>query len=162
MEPLTAGEIRSCFVNASKGEAKRLQLPRDLAQTPWADLDFLAWSDPAGSDRIYLVVPHQGRIVGIFLRQSRGAKAPRKNLCSVCLTSHNADGVRLTVAPRVGDAGKRGNTVGLYLCADLACSLYVRGKKTPPHPRFHETITTEQAITRLQSAIAAFVDRVVS
>lgn len=116
VEPLTAGEIRSCFVNASKGEAKRLlQLPRDLAETPWADLDFLAWSDPAGSDRIYLVVPHQGRIVGIS-RQSRGAKAPRKNLCSAWLERViTPNGVRLTVAPRVGDAGKRGNTVGLYL-----------------------------------------------
>ena len=33
------------------------------------------------------------------------------------------------VAQRTGKAGQQGNTVGTYVCSDLACSLYMRGKK---------------------------------
>ncbi|CAM5597961.1 hypothetical protein SANTM175S_03326 [Streptomyces antimycoticus] len=33
------------------------------------------------------------------------------------------------VAPKAGKARQQGNSVGDYICSDLACSLYVRGKK---------------------------------
>ena len=46
VEPLTEQEIRAAFVNCSKGAAKRLHVPRDLAGQPWDDLDFLGWRDP--------------------------------------------------------------------------------------------------------------------
>jgi len=49
-------------------------------------------------------------------------------MCSLCLTTHTG-GVSLLVAPRTGKAGQQGNTVGAYMCSDLACSLYVRGLK---------------------------------
>jgi len=48
VEPLTEQEIRAAFVNCSKGEAKRLHVPRDLAAQPWDDLDFLGWRFPRG------------------------------------------------------------------------------------------------------------------
>lgn len=31
--------------------------------------------------------------------------------------------------PRTGKAGQQGNSVGAYICGDLACPLYTRGKK---------------------------------
>ncbi|TGN78537.1 FBP domain-containing protein, partial [Streptomyces griseoluteus] len=46
MRPLTEQDIRASFVNCSKGDAKRLAVPRDLAERPWDDLDFLGWRDP--------------------------------------------------------------------------------------------------------------------
>ncbi len=46
MKPLTEQEIRAAFVNCTKGEAKRLSVPRDLADRPWDDLDYLGWRDP--------------------------------------------------------------------------------------------------------------------
>lgn len=46
MEPLTDKQIRSSFVNSTKGEAARLKLPLDFAELPWEDLDFLGWVDP--------------------------------------------------------------------------------------------------------------------
>ena len=55
VEPLTEQEIRAAFVNCSKGEAKRLHVPRELAGQPWTDLDFLGWRDPQAPDRAYLV-----------------------------------------------------------------------------------------------------------
>ena len=55
MEPLTEQEIRAAFVNCTKGETQRLSVPRDLADRPWDDLDYLGWRDPQAPDRAYLV-----------------------------------------------------------------------------------------------------------
>ena len=49
MKPLTEQEIRAAFVNCSKGEARRLHMPRDLDGQPRDDLDFLGWRDPQAS-----------------------------------------------------------------------------------------------------------------
>ncbi|MFC7512058.1 FBP domain-containing protein [Streptomyces thermocarboxydus] len=46
MKALTERDIRGSFINCSKGEAKRLHVPRDLDGRPWDDLDFLGWGDP--------------------------------------------------------------------------------------------------------------------
>ncbi|NSC25276.1 hypothetical protein FM076_30640 [Streptomyces albus subsp. chlorinus] len=54
MEPLTDPEIRACFVNCSKGEARRMYVPRDLEERPWGDLDFFGWRDPGAPDRGHL------------------------------------------------------------------------------------------------------------
>ncbi|GAA3650562.1 hypothetical protein GCM10022420_027680 [Streptomyces iranensis] len=50
MKPMTEQEIRAAFVNCTKGEAKRLSIPRDLADRPWDDLDYLGWRDPQAPD----------------------------------------------------------------------------------------------------------------
>jgi hypothetical protein len=60
VQPLTEREIRAAFVNCSKGEAKRLNVPRDLATRPWDDLDFLGWRDPQAPERAYLVAQAGG------------------------------------------------------------------------------------------------------
>jgi len=72
MRAITESEIRASFVNCSKGEAKRLGLPRDFADRPWDDLDFLGWQDPGAPGRAYLVVERDGRPVGISLRVTSG------------------------------------------------------------------------------------------
>ncbi len=132
MQPLTADQIRASFVNCSQGEAKRAALP-DLTVVPWADLDFLGWTDPSGSSRAYLVAEHDGELVGLLLRQNPAGtgQARRSKLCEVCVTAHTDTGVCLTVAAKTGAAGKRGDTAGIHLCRDLACSLYARGRRAP-------------------------------
>ncbi|BCL25971.1 FBP domain-containing protein [Streptomyces aurantiacus] len=161
MKPLTEQDIRSSFVNCSKGEAKRLAVPRDLADRPWADLDFLGWRDPGAPDRSYLVTERSGRPVGVTLRfpsQQRGFL--HRSMCSLCLTTHPGNGVSLMTARKVGPAGREGNSVGVYMCADLACSLYVRGKKLPESgSRFEESLTVEEQIARTTGHLAAFLDR---
>jgi hypothetical protein len=158
VEPLTEQEIRAAFVNCSKGEAKRLHVPRDLAGLPWDDLDFLGWRDPQAPDRGYLVADLGDGPVAITLRCPAGQK--RANMCSICLTTH-ADGVTLMVAPRTGKAGQRGNSVGAYICGDLACSLYTRGKKfTASSVRFQERLTLEEQADRNVANLAAFLAKV--
>ncbi|MDX3073273.1 FBP domain-containing protein [Streptomyces sp. NPDC088354] len=163
MDPLTETEIRDAFVNCSKGEARRANLPRDLAELPWADLDFLGWRDPGAPDRGYLVAERHGRMVGLSMRAPSAARRSllRTSLCSICLTSHASSGVDLLAAPKVGPSGRQGNTVGTYICADLACSLYVRGKKTSALVRrMEETLTPEERVERARANLAAFLDKV--
>ncbi|MFF7547931.1 FBP domain-containing protein [Streptomyces canus] len=161
MEPLTEQEIRAAFVNCTKGEAKRLSVPRDLAERPWEDLDYLGWRDPQAPDRAYLVAVLDGRPTALALRGSAaGSWQSRRSMCSLCLTTHSG-GVSLMVARRAGKAGQQGNSVGAYMCDDLACSLYVRGKKDAgAGARLHETLTLEEKIRRTVTNLAAFVAKV--
>lgn len=161
MEPLTEQQIRASFVNCSKGEAKRLNVPRTLDEQPWEQLDFLGWRDPQSRVRGYVVAEVDGAPYGIVLRATDGsAGMPRKNLCGLCLTPHGAGGVVLMVAPRAGKAGQNGDSVGTYMCADLQCSLYVRGKKVSDQGRLPESLGPEQQVERLTGNLATFLRRV--
>lgn len=161
VEALTEAQVRASFVNCSKGEAKRLNVPRELDRQPWDDLDLLGWRDPQSRTRGYLVTEREGRPYGVVLRATDGAGgAPRKNLCTLCLTPHSAGGVVLLVAPRAGKAGQNGDSVGTYICADLQCSLYVRGKRVSDMGRLPESLSVEGKIERLRTNLDAFLARV--
>ncbi|MFF1836513.1 FBP domain-containing protein [Streptomyces sp. NPDC058231] len=159
MKAVSEQEIRTSFVNCSKGEAKRLPMPRDLAEQPWDDLDFLGWRDLAAPGRSYIVTEHDGELVGITLRfpsQQRGFL--HRSMCSLCLTTHPGSGVSLMTARRTGLAGREGNSLGLYICTDLACSLYVRGRKLPaPGGRFKESLTVAEQVDRTRDNLSAFL-----
>lgn len=159
MKAVTEQDIRMSFINCSKGEAKRLPLPRDFEELPWEDLDFLGWRDLSAPGRSYIVTEHDGRLAGITLRfpsQQRGFL--HRSMCSLCLTTHPGSGVSLMTARKAGPAGREGNSVGLYMCTDLACSLYVRGKKAVPSgARFKESLTMEEQIARTTANLSGFV-----
>ncbi|WP_329543885.1 FBP domain-containing protein [Streptomyces sp. NBC_01356] len=161
MRSLTEQDIRSSFINCSKGEAKRLPTPRDLAEHPWDDLDFLGWRDPGAPDRSYLVTERSGDVVGVTLRFPSSRRGfLHRSMCSLCLTTHPGNGVSLMTARKTGAAGREGNSVGIYMCADLACSLYVRGKKSlESGSRFEESLTVEQQIARTVGNLYAFLER---
>jgi len=149
-------------VNCSKGEAQRAALPRDLAERPWDDLDFLGWRDPGTLDRSYLVAEHDGRLVGVTLRiAAQQRRFVHSGMCSLCLTTHSGNGVSLMTARKAGQAGRDGNSVGFYVCTDLNCSLYVRGRKKPQTgTRFTESLTLEEQIERTRTKLAAFLSSV--
>ncbi|NPC96868.1 FBP domain-containing protein [Nocardioides sp. zg-DK7169] len=163
MEPLTSEEIRRSFVNCTKGEASRLPLPKAVPASRWEQLDFLGWRDAGAPDSAYLVVPGDAGPVGVVLRISNGAgRGGRKNMCAFCLTTHSSTDMALMVAPRAGAAGRAGNTVGTYLCADLACSLYARGIRRPDRAQPHETLSPEQRVERLRANVDTFMRRVLA
>jgi len=162
MDPVTEVQIRGSFINASKGEAKRLNLPADLGEARWADLDFLGWVDPKAPLQAYLVVPTDDGLAGVQLRRNTSGAGPRRaKMCSLCLTTHSGQGVSLMVAKRAGQAGRDGNTVGLDICAGLECSLYARGiLPVPSVSAAHETLTTDERVDRLRGNLLTFVSRV--
>jgi hypothetical protein len=166
VEPITESQIRASFVNCSKGEASRIKMPPGLADggVPWPDLDFLGWTDPAAPLRALLVAPRRDGLTGIVLRrpEARRVTALRSSMCRICLTDHAGSGVALFVAPLAGAAGRQGNTVGEYFCTDLACSLYLRGKRRPQARlvRHEETLSVDERIQREMANLTAFLDRV--
>lgn len=160
VEPISERAIRASFVNCSKGAAKRLRTPVDLASQPWEDLDFLGWADPVSADQSYLVVPREDELVGLVLRRGRGGSR-RAQTCSACLTTHVDGGVSLMGAARAGESGRRGSSVGTYLCSDLDCSLYARRRKTPRLGGNHrDDFDPDERVEHLRGAILAFVARV--
>ncbi|MFJ6080296.1 FBP domain-containing protein [Streptomyces sp. NPDC092369] len=161
MRSLAEHDIRNSFVNCSKGEAKRLAIPRDLDQRPWDDLDFLGWRDPGAPDRSYLVTERGTGLVGVTLRFPPPQNGyMHRSMCSLCLTTHPRGGVSLMTARKAGQAGRDGNSVGVYMCADLACSLYLRGKKiSQSGARFEESLTLDEQIARTTGNLSAFLDK---
>lgn len=169
MQPLTPDDIRASFVNCSKGDAKRMPVPAAAAlpsASRWDELDLFGWRDPGHPQAAWMVVDggSVGREgpVGIAMRVSSAGGAGRKNMCTLCFTTHSASDMALLVAPLAGPSGRRGNTVGNYVCADLACSLYVRGLKRPARAQPTETLSVEAKVERLRTNLASFVARVLA
>lgn len=161
MRPVTERDIRASFVNCTKGEAKRLTVPRDLADQPWDDLDFFGWRDAAAPQRAYLITEAGDGFVAVALRAATPHGTARRTMCTICLTTHPGDGVSLMTARKSGKEGQLGNSVGIYLCADLACSLYVRGKRDAgPGGRIHEALSVEEKAARTSAHLGAFLERV--
>lgn len=164
MEKLSADAVRASFVNATKGEMARMNLPSDLDEKPWSDLELLGWVDPKNprSGHLIVPVPAQG-LVGVQLRRAGDGTTRRARMCSLCATTHGGQGVALMVAPRAGRSGRAGNTVGLEMCAALACADYARGALKPPSlSAAHETLTVEERQARLRRNALAFVNRVLA
>ena len=167
MEPISEAEIRRSFLNCSKGEATRVRLPADFAGTPWADLDFYGWIDPGAPQRAAIAVPGPDGVRSLMLRRadrSAAGSASRSSMCQVCLTSHASGGVSLFTAARAGASGRKGNSLGEYLCSDLACSLYLRGKRQPRGRlvRHEETLSLKERIDRAMTNLDGFVKRVLA
>ncbi|SNU01908.1 FBP C-terminal treble-clef zinc-finger [Ruaniaceae bacterium KH17] len=161
MQPLTETEVRASLINCSAEEAAQLNLPSWFHDAPWDDLDYLGWIDPKAERRAYIIA--DGGLVGIRLRvPHQPAAARRTTMCALCLTTRPGGGVSLMAAPRAGDAAARLNTIGTYVCNDLACSLYIRGMRSPGRGiPARETIDVRGSVLRLRANLAAFLSRVV-
>ncbi|WP_406723792.1 FBP domain-containing protein [Streptomyces sp. GD-15H] len=161
MRSLTEQDIRGSFVDCSKGGGQAsVRTPRSRgAGLERAGLPGLAGGRP---DRSYLVAASEGRPVGVAMRFQPARRGfLHRSMCSLCLTTHPRGGVSLMTACRAGAAGREGNSVGAYLCTDLACSLYLRGKKVPETGlRFEEALTLEEQIARTLNNLHAFLDKV--
>ena len=126
MKPLTDADIRRSFVNASKGEIDRIPLP-GLHEVIWESREYLGWRDPGAPLRGYLVHWVDTTPVGIVLRASEPSLRPGISaMCVLCRTPQPSAQVTLFSAPRAGEAGRNGNSVGTYICDDLACSIMIR------------------------------------
>jgi hypothetical protein len=162
---LTEQQVRRSFVNCSQGEAKALALPKGFPGLAWAELELLGWRDPKAPLRGYLVVDTgdggEGRPVGIAVRAAESRMSPRTTaMCLLCQTAQGGDAVSLFTAKRTGAAGRNGNTIGTYMCADLGCADRVR-TDIPPwlQDRNPAEVVAERA-AELRERVRGFVDAV--
>lgn len=164
MNSLTEDRIRSCFVNATKGDAKRAELP-DLSTVEWDDRDYLGWQDARRPQLHYVVLEVDDEPVGLLLRGT-GKPPPRKMLCAWCEDVVDGIGAASFVAPLAGAAGRRGNSKGTAVCADFRCSRNVRRapaafevrSQDPALLAYHQ----EQKIAGLQERSTAFARAVMA
>lgn len=161
MKALTEDGVRGCFVNATDAELERLDLPWWFDAALWDSLDYFGWTDPALPERGYLVADTSFGLVGAVLRLPKNRPHGRRALCSLCYTQHKSQGALLMVANRAGRAGRNHNTVGTYICADLSCSLYLRGlRRAFGGGMLPETLDPEARIRRLNERVEDFLGRV--
>ncbi|MGW9629537.1 FBP domain-containing protein [Agromyces sp. NPDC055520] len=163
MQTLDEHEVRSLFGNANAAELEQLALPVGFFVTEWAPLDAFGWRDPRIPARGYLVTELEGLPVGIVLRAagrtgSRPGAHHRAAICNLCHTQQPGDQVELFTARRAGPAGERGDSVGTYICADLACQETVRlGRPPAPsevQPSAHELERIEGLARRTRAFVA--------
>lgn len=126
MDPLNEKQIRTSFVNCSRGEATQLTLPARLADLRWDRLDYLGWVDRKAPLRAYVVLPVDDELVGVSLRMPEATGPRRRAVCAWCEDVYATNDASLYVARRAGAAGRKGDTLGTLICTDFQCSRNVR------------------------------------
>jgi len=157
-------DVRRAFVNSSRSRAAAATFPKPWPPARTDERDFVAWTDPKAPLRAYLVAGPPladgiaDELVTIELRLGESSGGPRASLCDWCQTQDADGGARLVVAPRAGSRGKAGDSVGVYVCADFACSLRAR-QPLKAHQRSVSGAPDER-IGQLRERVATFVGRV--
>jgi hypothetical protein len=120
--------LRAAFVNASRKEIGDMTIP-DLASLDFDRLDYLGWRDRRIARRAYAVIPLDGGVTGVLLKQAEASPRSRAQ-CSWCQDVHLPNDVVFFAAKRAGAAGRKGDTLGTLVCSEFECSANVR--KLPP------------------------------
>lgn len=161
MQPLTPEQIREALVNVDDEERGRVPLP-GLHETVWDEREFLGWRDPERPHRGYIVYWDGSTPRGVTLRAAESAMpAGKPAMCSLCHTQQPAPQVSLFVAPKAGHRGKRGDTVGTYLCRDLSCSALIRMKPAEDRGHSEGSDTVSRRSEGVRERLAGFTRRVI-
>lgn len=116
MVTLTAQDILRAF---PKRDRPKIVLP-DLGAVRWDALDYLGWKHPSGH-KWYLVHCWRNEHRGVILESGNTGPRSSMQMCSLCMTVHNGQGVNLFTVKA------KNRTIGEYICSDLSCGLYIRG-----------------------------------
>jgi hypothetical protein len=162
VRPISKAEIQRALVNVTKSERTALGVPGDFADLDWETLDFYGWRDPKYPQRGYLVRQHGDSTTAVAVATSGGGLAPgRKAMCAICRAVENSTGVALFTARRAGPAGRAGNTVGTYICAELDCSAKLRHPTgTVGRSRLGTDEDVQVVATQMLTRLDAFIDAV--
>lgn len=158
MQALGESDVRESLGNASESELAQLALPVRFFVAEWAHLDAFGWRDPRIQSRGYLVTELDGSPAGVVLRAAdRTGSRHRAAICNLCHTQQPGDQVVLFSARRAGAAGARGDSVGTYICSDLACQETVRLGRPPAPSEVQPTAHELERIEGLARRTRAFV-----
>ena len=161
MLPLDSTTIKATFVNASRKVVADITVPPGLDTIDWTGLDYLGWIDPKMKRRSYAVVPVDGEPVGIVLRQA-DASPPRRAQCSWCRDVKLPNDVVLYSAQRAGAAGRNGDTVAIWICAEFQCSANVRKLPSMAYIGFDVAAARQERIGMLQQRSAGFITEILA
>lgn len=149
------------MINCSKGDANRLTIAAPVLATDLDEVEFAGWHDPRMPQRAYLVTRHEGALTGVLLRAATARGVRRTALCALCRTTRTSGDVSLFTAPRAGAAGREGNSVGTYLCDDLACPTTTRLDRAPTDTVVPDLgLPVEERVAGLRTRLDAFLREV--
>jgi hypothetical protein len=158
MERLTEQAIRRSMVNASRSEVANMVLPKDVDALEWESLDYLGWRDPKLPQRGYIAYWSDGEPVGILLRAAESRMSRRMAaMCLLCRSADSADNISLFTARRSGQAGRKGDSVGTYICTDLACSQKIRTGVPTSRDQPDPALVIDERVIGLQARLDAFM-----
>ena len=159
MRPLTDTQIRESLRNASRSQRKSLTLPANFPELAWDAVDFLGWKDPKLPNVSYVVAEIDDEPVGLLMRQTE-TRALSRPQCSWCADIHLPNEVVFYATKRVGEAGRRGDTVGTLICENFECSQNVR--KLPPsaYLGFDREAARDRRIAALHEHVEGFIREV--
>jgi hypothetical protein len=86
--------------------------------------------------------------------------ARRSVMCLLCRSTQSGDAVSLFTARRAGEAGRNGNTVGTYVCADLGCAARVRTEIPPWLQDRDPAEVGEERAAELRARVGEFLEAV--
>ncbi|MEW1958867.1 FBP domain-containing protein [Kineococcus sp. NPDC059986] len=158
---LTDEAIRSTMTNCSRGEAHRMRVP-DWVHDCDPVHEVVGWRDPKAPERGWLLVPLGEAVVGLALRATPGTGVRTTAMCDLCRTTRSPGEVSLFVAARAGESGRKHNTVGTYLCSDLACADNVRVLRATPTLKPDPGLSISQRRDALRERAAAFAAKVLA
>jgi hypothetical protein len=141
MRVLSPAEILAAF---EPHERRRVVSPDDLA---WDDLDFLGWIHRSGHLGFLLHEGNAGLARVTLQRVVVRTKGTRLFMFDLCCTLHEQGG--LASFTRWNRSGTRARSY--MLCADLKCSLYVRGKRSSGCAQMTETLGVPEKVGRLKA-----------
>ncbi|AXA97637.1 MULTISPECIES: FBP domain-containing protein [unclassified Microbacterium] len=156
MHALTEAQIRASLINVTQSERRSLTLPNGVSDTPWDALQFYGARDRKLALVGYVVVELDGEPTGLLLRQA-DARPKSRAQCSWCNDIHLPNDVLLFTAKRVGDAGRRGDTVGTLACDRFQCNENVRRRPASAYIGFDVEAARATRIAALRENVEAFV-----
>jgi hypothetical protein len=158
---VTDDAIRSTMTNCSRGEAHRMRVPEWVHGSDPAH-DVVGWRDPKSPERGWMLVPLGRAVVGLALRATPGKGVRTTAMCDLCRTTRAPGEVSLFVAARAGASGRKLNTVGTYVCTDLACADNVRVLRPTPTLKPDPGLSISQREAALRERAAAFAEKVLA
>jgi len=163
MDPghVTDDAIRSTMTNCSRGEAHRMRVPEWVHGTDPVH-EVVGWRDPKSPERGWMLVPVGEAVVGLALRATPGKGVRATAMCDLCRTTRAPGEVSLFVAARAGESGRKLNTVGTYVCTDLACADNVRVLRPTPTLKPDPGLSISQREAALRERAAAFAEKVLT
>ena len=102
-----------------------------------------------------------GDPVGIMLKQAEASPRSRA-MCNWCQDVRLPNDVVFWSAKRVGEAGRRGATVGTLICRDFECSHNVRNDPPPAYQGYDVATARVKRIDDLRLKVAGFAEMLIA
>ncbi|HJA05049.1 MAG: FBP domain-containing protein [Candidatus Microbacterium stercoravium] len=160
MRTLDAAQIRAAFTNVSLRERKAVALP-DLDAVPWDAIDYLGWRDPKMPLVGYVVTLVDDEPVGFRMRQAEQTPRHRAQ-CVWCADVTLPNDVVMFSTKRAGAAGRRGDTVGTYVCAQFECNRNARATPRTAYLGFDVEAARQARIIAFRENVQRFAREVIA